>query len=143
MILQIFLTKDEIYLEDVPKMTNEIPLVFCTHHFPQRSNAQNKKALIKNWHYISEKLENNNKKTKTKKKNKKMGEIFPFPRILALRRTQNLVGEHLFRAKITQTQNLYISLIPNMQNIDDSSSQIGSCPMSPTLKDLIDLLDET
>ena len=32
-----------IYLEDVPKMTNEIPLVFCTHHFPQRSNAQKKK----------------------------------------------------------------------------------------------------
>ena len=29
-----------IYLEDVPKMKNEIPLVFCTHHFPQRSNAQ-------------------------------------------------------------------------------------------------------
>ena len=42
-----------IYLEDVPKMTNEIPLVFCAHHFPQRSNAQNKKALIKNCHYIS------------------------------------------------------------------------------------------
>ena len=31
-----------IYLKDVPKKTNEIPLVFCTHHFPQRSNAQNK-----------------------------------------------------------------------------------------------------
>ena len=72
-----------------------------------------------------------------------MGEIFPCPRILALRRTQNLVGEHLFRAKITQTQNSYTSLIPNMQNIDDSSSQIGSCPMSPTLKYLLDLLDET
>ena len=79
-----------IYLEDVPKMTNEIPLVFCTHHFPQRSNAQNKKALIKNWHYISEKLENNNnnKQTKNKQTNKqtkKLGEIFPCPRILALK----------------------------------------------------------
>ena len=65
------------------------------------------------------------------------------PRILALRRTQNLVGEHLFRANITQTQNSYTSLTPDMQNIDDSSSQIGSCPVSPTLKDLLDLLDET
>ena len=79
-----------IYLEDVPKMKNEIPLVFCTHHFPQRSNAQIKKALIKNWHYISE--------------NKKLSKIFPCPPILALRRTQNL-GERLIRAKITQTQN--------------------------------------
>ena len=53
-------------------MTNEIPLVFCTYHFPQRSNAQNKKALIKNWHYISEKLENNNnnKKKQTNKQTK-------------------------------------------------------------------------
>ena len=59
-----------------------------------------------------------------------------------LRRTQNL-GERLFRAKITQTQNSHTSLTPNMQNIDDSSSQVGSCPMSPTLKDLLDLLDET
>ena len=60
-----------IYLEDVPKMTNEIPLVFCTHHFPQRSNAQNKKALIKNWHYISEnKKQKENKKTKQNKKQK-------------------------------------------------------------------------
>ena len=71
-----------IYLEDVPKY--EIPLVFCTHHFPQRSNAQNKKALIKNWHYISEKLENNsNKKTKTKTKTKnkkqKNGWNLPLP----------------------------------------------------------------
>ena len=110
-----------IYLEDVPKMKNEIPLVFCTHHFPQRSNAQIKKALIKNWHYISE--------------NKKLSKIFPCPPILALRRTQNL-GERLIRAKITQTQNSHTSLTPNMQNIDDSSSQIGSCPMAPTLKDL-------
>ena len=66
-----------IYLEDVPKMKNEIPLVFCTHHFPQRSNAQIKKALIKNWHCISE-----NKK--------KLSKIFPYPPILAFRRTQNL-----------------------------------------------------
>ena len=66
-----------IYLEDVPKMKNEIPLVFCTHHFPQRSNAQNKKALINNWHFIY-------------RKTKKLGKIFPCPRILALRRTQNL-----------------------------------------------------
>ena len=104
-----------IYLEDVPKMKNEIPLVFCTHRFPQRSNAQIKKALIKNWHYISE--------------NKKLSKIFPCPPILALRRTQNL-GERLIRAKITQTQNPHTSLTPNMQNIDDSSPQIGSCPMS-------------
>ena len=59
-----------IYLEDVPKMTNEIPLVFCTHHFPQRSNAQNKKALIKNCHFISEKLENNNKNKNKRQKTK-------------------------------------------------------------------------
>ena len=116
-----------IYLEDVPKMKNGIPLVFCTHHFPRRSNAQIKKALIKSWHYISE--------------NKKLSKIFPCPPILALRHTQNL-GERLIWAKITQTQNSHTSLTPNMQNIDDSSSQIGSCPMSPTLKDLLDLLDE-
>ena len=30
-----------------------------------------------------------------------------------------------------------------MQNIDDSTSQIGPCAMSPTLKDLLDLSDET
>ena len=69
-----------IYLEDVPKMKNGIPLVFCTHHFRQRSNAQIKKALIKSWHYISE--------------NKKLSKIFPCPPILALRHTQNL-GERL------------------------------------------------
>ena len=117
-----------IYLQDVPKIKNEIPLVFCTHHFPQRSNAQIKKALIKNWHYISE--------------NKKLSKIVPCPPILALRRTQNL-GERLIRAKITQTQNSHTSLTPKMQNTDDASSQIGSCSMSPTLKDLLDLLDET
>ena len=110
------------------KMKNEIPLVFCTHHFPQRSNAQIKKALTKNWHYIY---------WKTKKPSK----ICPCPSILALRRTQNL-GERLIRAKITQTLNPHTSLTPNMQKIDDSRSQIGSCSMSPTLKDLLDLLDE-
>ena len=72
-----------------------------------------------------------------------MGKIFPCPCILALRRTQNLVGERLISAKITQTQNSYTSLTLNMQNIDDSSSQIGPCPMSPTLKDLLDRSDET
>ena len=41
------------YLEDVPKTSKEIPLVFCTHHFPQRSNAKIKKAFLRNWHYIS------------------------------------------------------------------------------------------
>ena len=51
-----------IYLEDVPKMTNEIPLVFCTHHSPQRSNAQNKKALITGIIYRKKKT----KKQKTK-----------------------------------------------------------------------------
>ena len=60
--------------------------------------------------------------------------------MLALRHTQNL-GESLIRAKITKTQNSHTSLTPNMQNIDDSSSQIGS--MSPTLKDLLDLFEET
>ena len=117
-----------IYLEDVPKNSNEIPLVFCTHHFPQRRNAQIKKALTRNWHYITE--------------NHKLSKIFPCQPILALRRTQNL-GERLIRAKITQSQTLNASLTLNMLNIDDSNSQIGFDPMSPTLRDLLDLLEET
>ena len=117
-----------VYLEDVPKISNEIPLVFCTHHFPHRSNAQIKKALTRNWNYISE--------------NQTLSKIFPHPRILALRRTQNL-GERLIRAKITQIQTSHASLTLNMQNLDDANSQIGSCPMSPTLKDLLALLEET
>ena len=68
--------------------------------------------------------------------------FFIFASCHPLRRTANL-GERLIRAKITQTQNSHTSLTPNMQNIDDASSQIESCPMSPTLKDLLDLLDET
>jgi hypothetical protein len=43
-----------IYLEDVPKNDREIPLVFCTHYYPQRSNAKIKQTLLKNWHLISE-----------------------------------------------------------------------------------------
>ena len=116
-----------IYLEDVPKIPYEIPLVFCTHHFPQRSNAKIKKALLRNWHYIS--------------KNPKLSRIFPCPPILALRRTQNL-GERLIRAKITLNPDSNISLTPNMSDIEDAHSQTGICPMSPTLKDLLALLDE-
>ena len=116
-----------VYLEDVPKNPNEIPLVFCTHHFPQRSNAKIKKALLGNWHYISN--------------NPKLSRIFPCPPILALRRTQNL-GERLVRAKITLNQNSNISLTPNMSGIEDANSQTGICPMSPTLKDLLALQAE-
>ena len=115
-----------IYLEDVPKI-NEIPLVFCTHHFPQRSNAQIKKALLRYWHFISY--------------NTELCGIFPQPPILALRRTQNL-GERLVRAKITLNHELDPSLTPIPANIVLASSQTGHCPMSPTLKDLIDLLEE-
>ena len=62
-----------IYLEDVPQMTNEIRIVFCTHHFPQRSNAQTKRHSLRTGIIYR----------KTTKK--KMGKIFPCPRILALR----------------------------------------------------------
>ena len=109
-------------------MKKEItPLVFCMHHFPQRSNAQIKTALTKNWHYISE--------------NKKLSKIFPCPSILALRRTLNL-GERRIRAKITQTQNSHTCLTPNIQNKDDSTilyETVGTCcnknsvPRSPKI----------
>lgn len=71
-----------IYLEDVPKTTGNIPLVFSTDFFPQRSNADIKQATLRNWHLISE--------------NHDLNKIFPCPPILALRRTQNL-GERLIR----------------------------------------------
>ena len=117
-----------VYLEDIPKTSNEIPLVFCTHYFPQRNNAKIKKALLRNWHLISE--------------NHNLYKIFPCKPILALRRTQNL-GERLIRAKITQNQELdNTSLSPMMQNIDFVDSKTGVCPMSPTLIDLLALLDE-
>jgi len=114
-----------IYLEDVPKNKQDIPLVFCTHYFPQRSNAKIKQALLKNWHLISE--------------NQKLCTIFPKPPILALRRTQNL-GERLIRAKIS-INDLDISLTP-IEQTEVASSEVGNAPMSPTLKDLIDLLNE-
>ena len=113
------------YLEDVSKHTTEIPLVFCTHYYPQRSNAKIKRALLKNWHYISS--------------HPKLCTTFPCPPILALRRTQNL-GERLIRAKITMNSDE--SLTPTVQD-GDASSQIGTIgPMSPTLIDLLALLDE-
>jgi len=120
-----------VYLEDVSKTQNEIPLVFCTHYFPHRSNDKVKKALLRNWHFISN--------------NDNLQKIFPCPPILALRRTQNL-GERLIRAKITHNHDPIsnVSLAPIVQNIDDANFETGiSCPMSPTLKDLLDLLDET
>ena len=116
-----------VYLEEVPKISNEIPLVFCTHYFPQRSSAKIKQALIRNWHYISN--------------NPTLYKIFPCPPILALRRTQNL-GERLIRAKITLNQDSNISLTPKLSSIENANSQTGTCPMSPTLRDLLALLDE-
>ena len=111
------------FLEDVPKNTKEIPLVFCTHYHPQRSNAKIKKALLNNWHYISS--------------NPKLCTIFPCPPILALRRTKNL-GERLIRAKITNDSDQ--SLTPTLQNME-ADSKTSACPMSSTLKDLLALLD--
>ena len=116
-----------VYLEEVPKISNEIPLVFCTHYFPQRSSAKIKQALIRNWHYISN--------------NPTLYKIFPCTPILALRRTQNL-GERLIRAKITLNQDSNISLTPKLASIENGNSQTGTCPMSPTLRDLLALLDE-
>ena len=117
-----------VYLEDVPKNSSEIPLVFCTHYFPQRSNVKIKKAFLRNWHYISN--------------NQNLCKIFPCPPILALRRTQNL-GERLVRAKITSNSNQNISLSLTTPNIEETSSKVGICPMSPTLMNLIALLEET
>ena len=115
----------KFYLEDVSKHTTEIPLVFCTHHYPQRSNAKIKRALLKNWHYISS--------------HPKLCTIFPCPPILALRRTKNL-GERLIRAKITLNSEKYLT--PTVHE-EDASSEIGyDGPMSPTLIDLLALLDE-
>ena len=50
-------------------MKNEIPLVFCTHHFPERSNAQIKKDSLRTGIIY--------------RKTKKLGKIFPCPPILA------------------------------------------------------------
>ena len=126
-LADISYNRRNIYLEDVPKTRDEIPLVFCTHHFPQRGNAKIKKALLRNWHFISN--------------NHNLCKIFHCPPILALRRTQNL-GERLIRAKVTSNQDPNIPLTPNLQSIADANSKTGICPMSPTLKDLLDLLDE-
>ena len=55
------------------------------------------------------------------------------------KRTKNL-GERLIRAKITNDSDKSSTLTVQ---IEDASSQIGNnCPMSPTLKDLLALLDE-
>ena len=114
-----------MYPEDV-NHSNDIPLVFSTDYFPQRYNAEINQAVLRNWHYISN--------------NHNLRKIFPCPPILALRRIRNL-GERLIKAKITSNQNT-VSLTPDMQNRRDASIEIGTCPMSPTLKDMLDLLAE-
>jgi hypothetical protein len=113
-----------IYLEDVPKNPGNIPLVFSTDYFPQRSNVDVKQALLRNWHYISN--------------NHNLVKVFPRPPILALRRTQNL-GKRLVRAKITLDTDLQ-PLSPNMLNTEVASFETH--PMSQTLRDLLDLLNE-
>ena len=115
-LLDISYNQRNTYLEDVEK-TKDIPLVFSTDYFPQRSNSDVKQALLKNWHHISN--------------NQNLSRIFPSPPILALRRTQNL-GEHLIRAKITK---------PEAPSDEDNSSE-NDTHMSQTLIDLIDLLEE-
>ena len=45
-----------------------------------------------------------------------------------------------YQSKDQPTQISHTSLAPNLQDIDDSNSQIGFDPMFPTVKDLLDLL---
>ncbi len=52
-LTDISYNRRNIYLEDVPKIKSNIPLVFSTNYFPQRSNAEIKQTLIRNCDFIS------------------------------------------------------------------------------------------
>ena len=116
-----------VYLEEVPKMSNKIPLF---------------SARITSHKEVAQKLNKHSSGDGIIYQTTHLCINFSLPHhILALRWTQNL-GECLIKAKIALNQNSNISLTPKLSNIENANSQTGTCPMSPTLRDFLALLDE-